>query len=119
MARHLTCRYVRHHPARNVPKFTLPHMNAGGGADCGRSAAVPGPRVSNQKSINHEYNPPPMMMPPGEAEKKRDTRYLVKYEYKYDAKGNWIKRTTKEWDTKDGRSFYEPSYVTYRRISYY
>ena len=162
-----------------------------------------GARVSRRKSIEHEYNPPPMMMvsPPGEARPKSDPRYsnkftfqyddqkrliekawlmnngqlsiryvykysgnpanqredLVytadgslnqrylsvlddkgneveqtsfetrdgsvrgkyKYVYEFDAKGNWIKRTTSRWTTKDGKSYYAPAYVDYRTISYY
>jgi hypothetical protein len=39
--------------------------------------------------------------------------------YQLDAKGNWIKRTTSEWISKDGKSGYVPSSVTYRTISYY
>lgn len=41
------------------------------------------------------------------------------YAYEFDARGNWVKRTTSEWVTKDGRSFFEPSYVTHRTITYY
>lgn len=41
------------------------------------------------------------------------------YSYEFDAKGNWIKQTTSKWVTKDGRSYYEPSSVDYRTITYY
>ena len=47
----------------------------------------------------------------------RTTRYA--YSYEFDAKGNWMKRTTSKWVTKEGKSFFEPSYVTYRTITYY
>lgn len=162
-----------------------------------------GARVSRSKSIEHEYNPPPMMIasPSGEARPKSDSRYSnkftfqyddqkrliekswlmnngqpsIRYVYKYsgnpanqreelvysadgslnqrylsilddkgneveqtsfetrdgsvrgkysyvyefDAQGNWIRRTTSKWTTKDGKSSYAPAYVDYRTISYY
>jgi hypothetical protein len=159
-----------------------------------------GARVSDRKSIEHEYNPPPMMVPlaPGETRPKFDPRYSNKftfqyddqkrliekvwlmndgqlwlryvykysgnqceqlvysangslnqhylsllddkgneiertsfetrdgsvrdkysYVYEFDAKGNWIKRTTSKWMTKDGRSYYAPASVDYRTIMYY
>ena len=159
-----------------------------------------GARVASRKSIEHEYNPPPMMIAsaPGATRAKSDPRYsnkftfqyddkgrliektwllsngevsiryvykysrnqreeLVyssdgslnqhyvsvldatgneieettfetrdgsvrsksKYAYEFDAKGNWIKRTTSKWVTKDGKSDYAPAYVDYRTINYY
>jgi len=162
-----------------------------------------GARVSSRKSIEHEYNPPPMMIasPPGEARPKPDPRYSNKftfqyddqkrliekswfmnngqlsiryvykysgkpakqredlvysadgslnqrdlsildekgtevertsfetkdgsirnkysYAYEFDGKGNWIKRSTSKWVTKDGRSYYAPAHVDYRTITYY
>lgn len=41
------------------------------------------------------------------------------YAYEFDAKGNWTKRTSSKWVTKDGRSFYEPANVDYRTFTYY
>ena len=41
------------------------------------------------------------------------------YAYEFDSHGNWTKRTTSKWVTKDGRSSYEPQYVYYRTITYY
>ncbi len=41
------------------------------------------------------------------------------YAYEFDAKGNWIKRTTSKWVTKDGRSYYEPENVHYQTLTYY
>lgn len=41
------------------------------------------------------------------------------YAYEFDAKGNWTKRTSSKWVTKDGRSYYEPENVYYRTITYY
>jgi len=41
------------------------------------------------------------------------------YAYEFDASGNWIKQTSSKWVTKDGRSYYEPSSVYYRTITYY
>ncbi|MFL6333797.1 MAG: hypothetical protein ACJ754_10845 [Pyrinomonadaceae bacterium] len=46
-----------------------------------------------------------------------DERYS--YAYEFDAKGNWTKKTASKWVTKGGKSFFEPSYVTYRTITYY
>jgi hypothetical protein len=43
----------------------------------------------------------------------------LSYVYEFDAKGNWIKRTSSKWVTKDGRSYYEPENVYYRKIMYY
>jgi hypothetical protein len=159
-----------------------------------------GARVSRRKSIEREYNPPPMMIasPPGATRPKSDPRYSnkfnfqyddqkrliqkawflnngeltiryvykysgnqqeefvytsdgslnqhylstlddkgneveqtsfetrdgsirgkYKYAYEFDAKGNWIKRTTSKWVTKDGKSDYAPASVDYRTINYY
>jgi hypothetical protein len=159
-----------------------------------------GMRVSSRKSIRHEYNPPPMMMPsvPGAAKPKPDPRYSNKftfqyddqkrliekswfmsngelsiryvfkysgnqqetfsyaadnspnrhnvsildqrgnqieqtifdprsgsisekysYTYEFDTHGNWIKRTTSKWMTKDDKSSYVPAYVHFRTITYY
>ena len=41
------------------------------------------------------------------------------YTYTYDAKGNWIKKTESKWVTKFGKSYFEPSEVVYRTITYY
>jgi acylphosphatase len=46
------------------------------------------------------------------------TRYSYTYD-SFDAQGNWVKKTTAKWVTKEGKSFFEPSYVTYRAITYY
>jgi hypothetical protein len=46
-------------------------------------------------------------------------RNKSKYAYEFDGRGNWIKRTTSKWVTKDGKSSYEPAYVDYRAITYY
>jgi hypothetical protein len=43
----------------------------------------------------------------------------LSYVYEFDAKGNWIKRTSSKWVTKDGRSYYEPENEYYRKITYY
>ena len=161
---------------------------------------IDGARVSNNKSIEREYNPPPIVVvsPPGAVQKKGDSRYATKYAYRYDdqkrlvektwfesndemssrnvykysgneretvgysrdgsvnqrlvsifddkgnevektdfgpkdgsvrnkysyayefdAKGNWIKRVTSKWVTKDGKSSFVPAYTTYRTITYY
>jgi hypothetical protein len=41
------------------------------------------------------------------------------YTYEFDGRGNWIKRITSKWVTKDGKSYFAPSYVDYRTITYY
>ncbi len=41
------------------------------------------------------------------------------YTYESDSFGNWIKMTTSTWVTKFGKSYFEPSLVTYRTITYY
>ena len=41
------------------------------------------------------------------------------YSYEFDAHGNWVKQTTSEWVTRDGKSFFEPKEVSYREITYY
>jgi hypothetical protein len=41
------------------------------------------------------------------------------YSYEFDAKGNWTKRTTSKWATKEGQGQFVPAYVTYRTITYY
>lgn len=43
----------------------------------------------------------------------------LSYAYEFDSHGNWTKRTTSKWVTKDGRSSSEPQAVYYRTISYY
>lgn len=159
-----------------------------------------GARVSRRKSIEREYNPPPMMIAPpaGAPKPKSDPRYSnkfafryddqkrlvekswflsngelsIRYVYKYsgnqreefayssdgslnqqylstldskgneiertdfetksgsirekysrtyefDTQGNWIKRTTSKWVTKEGKSYYAPAYVDYRTVTYY
>lgn len=45
------------------------------------------------------------------------TKYV--YQYEYDSKGNWIKRTTSKEVTKNGSSTLEPQYVDFRTITYY
>jgi YD repeat-containing protein len=40
------------------------------------------------------------------------------YTYEFDARGNWIKRTTSKWVKKDGKEYFEPYSVTYRTINY-
>jgi hypothetical protein len=161
---------------------------------------IDGARVSSGKSIQHDYNPPPMVGGPaaGEVKIKSDPRYQTKftfkydekkrlverqlfrsdgelvlkhvykysgnereefvynsdgllswhslsvlndkgveieetnfetktgaistkysYAYEYDQKGNWIKRTVSKWVTKNGKSYYEPAYVTHHTIVYY
>jgi hypothetical protein len=61
-----------------------------------------GARVSRRKSIEHEYNPPPMMMawPPGEARPKSDQRYSNKFTFQYDDQKRLIE---KSWFLNNGR----------------
>lgn len=46
-------------------------------------------------------------------------RNKYSYEYEFDSRGNWVKKTTKRWRTKEGQSSFVPAYVTYRTITYY
>lgn len=41
------------------------------------------------------------------------------YSYEYDSVGNWTKSKSFNWVTKNGKSFFEPVEVKYRKISYY
>ncbi len=41
------------------------------------------------------------------------------YTYELDSNGNWIKRKSLKFVTKDGKSFFEPYATTYRQISYF
>jgi TonB family protein len=40
-------------------------------------------------------------------------------DYVFDTNGNWTKRKTLKWTTKDGQSLFEPYQITYRTITYY
>jgi len=53
-----------------------------------------GERVSLTKSIQREYNPPPMMAAsaPGEAKPKYDPRYSYKFKFKYDESGRLVEK---------------------------
>ena len=42
-----------------------------------------------------------------------------RYEYEYDAQGNSIKEIKHKWITQDGKSFFQPTEVTYRKIEYF
>lgn len=41
------------------------------------------------------------------------------FSYEYDSHGNWIRKTSSKWITKDGRSYYEPATLYTRTITYY
>src|ERR1044072_323872 len=45
--------------------------------------------------------------------------YKETHRYEFDARGNWIKRTTSEYDPDKGRLQVEPAQVAKRTISYY
>lgn len=45
--------------------------------------------------------------------------YVQKYEYEFDLIGNWTKQTEYQRVTKFGKSYFEPSKVIIREISYY
>ncbi len=51
--------------------------------------------------------------------KDNSIRERYSYAYEYDSKGNWIKQTVSKWVTKDGKSFFELDYVSYRTLTYY
>lgn len=48
---------------------------------------------------------------------KLSERYA--YQYEVDSRGNWTKRITLKWTTKDGQSSFVPFYTTWRKIIYY
>ncbi len=41
------------------------------------------------------------------------------YRYEFDAAGNWIVQTAGEFVTRSGKSYFEPTEVTYRTFTYY
>ncbi|HZR45607.1 MAG TPA: hypothetical protein VFA47_02790 [Candidatus Manganitrophaceae bacterium] len=41
------------------------------------------------------------------------------YRYEYDAAGNWIKQIAREWVNHADKTYFEPTEVTYRTITYY
>src|SRR3569832_395310 len=41
------------------------------------------------------------------------------YRYEYDTAGNWIKQTAREWVNHADKTYFEPTEVTYRTITYY
>jgi hypothetical protein len=61
-----------------------------------------GARVSSRKSIEHEYNPPPMMIasPSSEARPKSDPRYSNKFTFQYDDQKRLIE---KSWLMNNGQ----------------
>jgi hypothetical protein len=62
----------------------------------------------NKGNVKEAINHPPF---------GKDGRYS--YEYKFDSTGNWIRRASSKWVTKDGKSYFEPFEITYRSITYY
>ena len=56
---------------------------------------IDGSRVAVTRTIEREYNPPPMAIapPPGGAVKKSDARYEYKFEFKYDDKKRLTEKT--------------------------
>jgi len=51
------------------------------------------------------------------ADDRFDSRYS--YTYEFDAQGNWTKKVTSEWVTKDGKSTSRPYLITYRTLTYF
>ena len=53
-------------------------------------------------------------------ETKNDSvRSKYTYGYEFDAKGNWTRRVSSKWGTKDGKEGYHPYSVYYRTVTYY
>jgi YD repeat-containing protein len=50
--------------------------------------------------------------------KDNSVRNKYSYTYEFDAKGNWTKRVTNKWVTKDDKTSFEPAWITYRTITY-
>jgi hypothetical protein len=50
-----------------------------------------------------------------------DNRFDQKssYSYDFDAQGNWTRRVRSKWVTKDGKSSFVPTDVSYRKITYF
>lgn len=46
-------------------------------------------------------------------------REKSRYEYEFDARGNWVRQITSEWVTEGGKSFFTPTEVSYRTIKYF
>lgn len=51
--------------------------------------------------------------------KDNSVKEKFSYAYEFDNQGNWIKRTTSKWTTKDGQSGFTPYSIDYRTITYY
>ena len=60
---------------------------------------IDGGRVMSSKTIEHEYNPPPMVVGAPPSAKKSDPRYHYKFEFKYDQKK---RLTEKTWFQSNG-----------------
>jgi hypothetical protein len=45
--------------------------------------------------------------------------HKIRYEYKYDKRGNWIVQKTSRWNTADGQSRYQLDEIEYRKIEYF
>lgn len=54
---------------------------------------IEGSRVTYSKKIEHEYNPPPMVVGAAPSAKKSDPRYHYKFEFKYDEKKRLTEKT--------------------------
>jgi hypothetical protein len=63
---------------------------------------IDGNRVSQSKTIEREYNPPPVMSPPGAVTKKSDPRYQTRFEFKYDQQKRLIEHG---WFHSNGELF--------------
>ena len=44
---------------------------------------------------------------------------IERYDYEFDEKGNWIKKTRSKWVEKFGKTYFEPQEIIKREISYY
>jgi hypothetical protein len=63
---------------------------------------IDGNRVSQWKTIQREYNPPPVMSPSGAVIKKWDPRYQTRFEFKYDNQKRLIEHS---WFHNNGERF--------------
>ena len=63
---------------------------------------IDGNRVSQSKTIQLEYNPPPAMSPPGAVIKKWDPRYQNRFEFKYDEQKRLLEHS---WFRSNGELF--------------
>jgi antitoxin component YwqK of YwqJK toxin-antitoxin module len=46
-------------------------------------------------------------------------KHKIRYEYKFDRRGNWIVQKTSRWNTESGQGLYQLDEIEYRKIEYF